>query len=77
MISHPALLADMRRQLAALQSDLRSQAASTSLDAALRSEWQSARMASRTSASFRVMARRADNPERRIVAAEHGLPAVL
>ena len=52
MISRPALLADMRRQLAALQSDLRSQAASTSVDAELRSEWQSAHMASRTSASF-------------------------
>ena len=52
MISRPALLADMRRQLAALQSDLRSQAASTSVDAELRSEWQSAHMAFRTSASF-------------------------
>ena len=27
MISHPAVLADMRRQLAALESDLRAQAA--------------------------------------------------
>lgn len=52
MISSPALLADMRRQLAALESDLRSQAASTAADAELRSEWQSARMAFRTSASF-------------------------
>ena len=52
MISRSALLADLRRQLAALESDLRSQAASTVADAELRSEWRSARMASRTSASF-------------------------
>jgi hypothetical protein len=52
MISSPALLADMRRRLAALESDLRSRAASTIADAELRSEWQSARMVARTSASF-------------------------
>lgn len=52
MISRSALLADTRRQLAALGSDLRSQAALPVAGAELRSEWESARAASRTSASF-------------------------
>ena len=38
--------------MVALEPDLRSQAASTVADAELRSDWKSARMASRTSASF-------------------------
>jgi hypothetical protein len=52
MISYSALLADMRTQMVALETDLRSQAASTVVNAALRSEWQSARTALRTSASY-------------------------
>jgi hypothetical protein len=52
MISRPVLLADLRRQLAALESDLRSRAASSDAETELRSEWRSARTASRTSAAF-------------------------
>ena len=52
MISRPTLLTDLRRQLGALESDLRSQAASPAADDELRSEWRSACTASRTSASF-------------------------
>jgi hypothetical protein len=52
MISCATLLTDLRGQLAALESDLRSQAASPAADAELRSEWQSAHVASRTSAPF-------------------------
>ena len=52
MISHPAVLADMRRQLVALESDLRAQAAAPGIDGELRLEWQSARSASRTSATY-------------------------
>ena len=52
MVNCPALLTDLRKQLAALESDLRSQAASSVADAELRREWRSARIASRTSASF-------------------------
>ena len=52
MISRSVLLADMRRRLAALESDLRSRAALPVTEAALRSEWRAACAASRTSASF-------------------------
>jgi hypothetical protein len=52
MIRRSVLLAGMRRQLAALEPDLRSQAASPVVEAKLRSEWRSASAASRTSAAF-------------------------
>jgi hypothetical protein len=52
MINRPSLLADLRRQLAALESDLQSRAADPGIDGELRSEWRAARKASRTSAAY-------------------------
>jgi hypothetical protein len=52
MLSRPRLLADLQRQLAALEFDLRSRTADPGVDGQLRSEWESARIASRTGASY-------------------------
>jgi hypothetical protein len=52
MIIRALLLADLRRQLAALESDLRSRTGDPGIDGGLRSEWRSARLASRVGATY-------------------------
>ncbi|MEV4078772.1 BREX-2 system adenine-specific DNA-methyltransferase PglX [Nonomuraea fuscirosea] len=53
MINGSALLTDLRKQVAALENDLRDRAdADTAVDARLRQEWEDARTASRTAATF-------------------------
>jgi hypothetical protein len=51
MTSHP-LLADLRKQLAALESDLRSRTDEARIDGVMRSEWRSTREASRTGMTY-------------------------
>lgn len=53
MINSSALLAGLRKQVAALENDLRDRADSdTAVDVRLRQEWEDARTASRTAATF-------------------------
>jgi hypothetical protein len=52
MISPAMLTADLRKQLAALESDVRGQAEDPDIDGRLQSEWQSARAAARSSAAY-------------------------
>jgi hypothetical protein len=52
MIDSPRLLADLRKQLATLESDLRSRASDPGIADALRSEWQATRTAGRTAATY-------------------------
>src|SRR6185437_2996030 len=52
MVRPAQLTADLRGQMAALESDVREQAKDPSIDGRLRPEWQSARAASRSSADY-------------------------
>ena len=52
MIDSRRLLADLRSQLTVLESDLRSRASAPGIVDALRSEWQAARTAGRTAATY-------------------------